>query len=522
MILSSLRRGLSPLLLALLVPLALGQAPALPDGLATDPRLSWRPTLGPVATATVSASGVVEVWRTGSPVPVPTAGREPILVAIDQLANDAGEWVGIYGSQGSVSLGLRTDKNDTARPSGYSGISIVGLDSDPSSSDWARIGGFTIGQAIGVQRDVAFLALTIDSWSDRPCQTIDSAFAPISNLYLESVRILAISNNRKDQTAKGDNCTKWPLKIHGAYRQHLLNVELLDGVDVGDGLGGASEHFNYSDALYGPSEFLDLRIRGAKISALYFTTRYRNRLQRPDGTWAERFSYGPVLIDNLWLRDVGELGSWAVNICGGAQDVVVRDPDYRVNLDSPGGPAPKWLGGFLQVYVDRKQYERDEDDVAGGYPTVALGYSMETGSLPMSPGIQELVDSGAYPWDGYGGARTLRVEGGRYQAANLVPPLFNLRDVRRVVFVESVPEATPFRASGVGKTIAFASSGIRSQCGPAQIEGGGPGLIPASLGAGWNQQALFLTRRRPSVVFGTIKIGSTTIPALDMDSWAGR
>lgn len=518
-------------LLAFLLPCSLGLAqefgpiaPALPDGLATDQRMSWRPTLNPTATVVVDAAGVVTNWRNGTPVVVSTAGREPIVVALEQLANDAGEWVGIYGRQGSVRLGAKVGQNDAARASGFSGVSIVGLEADPSSTDWSVVGGFLISQTVGEQRDLALLNLTVDSWSDRPCQTLEGHTSRPWHLYLERVKFLAISNNLKGQTAKGDACTKWALKLHGELALHLLEVELRDGLTPGDGLGGAGEHFLYSDALHGDSEVWDCTIERAKISAVYTTTRFHQRLARPGGGWDERFSYGRLTLGNLVVRDCGELGSWAVNICGGVQDIVVRNMSYRVNLDGydPVGhpPGSKWAGGAIQVYVDHKQYQLDDSGpINSNSKPVALGYSMELGTgLPMSAGVDQL----GLPWDGYGGARSLTIEGGTFEGGNIYPPLINLRDVRLVSLVESVPDAAPFRTRGVGKVLAFGSSGQRNQCGPAEEPGQAPGKLPANLGPGWNQQARFLSRKPPSSWVGAVKVYGTTVSPADLDTWAWR
>jgi len=379
-------------------------------------------------------------------------------------------------------------------------------------------------QRIGEQRDLALLNLTIDSWTDRPCQTIEGPTSRPGHLYLERIKVLAISNNLKGQTVKGDKATKWPFKLHGAWACHWSGVELRDGVSPGDGLGGASEHFLYADAMHGDSEFWDCWVERAKISALYFTTRFHNRLALSGGTWAERYAYGRLTIGNLVVRDCGELGSWAVNICGGVQEVLVRNMHYRVNLDGydPVGhpPGSKWAGGALQVYVDHKQFELDDSTpINSNSVPVALGYSMELGTgLPMSAG----VDAIGLPWDGYGGARSLTIEGGTFEGANIYPPLFNLRDVALVSLVESVPEAAPFTVRGVGKTMAFGSSGQRNQCGPAEQPGQQPGRLPASLGPGWNQQARFLSRKAPSRWVGAVKVYGTTVPPADLDTWAWR
>lgn len=512
--------------IALLCSTALGQAPARPDDIGSDSRLTWHPRLNPTATVVLEADGTVTVWRSGAPVVVPTGAREPLAVALEQCQNDSGEWVGFYGTWPRPRIGSGTGTRDAHRAAGFSGVSLIGLCDDPSSSDWARIGGILISQAIGRQKDLAFINLTIDSWQDRPCEIVEGGERGAGNFYLENVEVLAIPASRKGQTAKGDAATKWPFKGHGAWRVHAKNVRLLDGVDRGDGLGGATEHVWYWDALQGDSEFVECTARGAGISALYFTSRYQYRLQATpaNGPWNERFAFGKLLIDELTVIDCGVLGSFAVNICGGIQDVTIRDPLYRVNLDNPNGPAARWAGGFCQVYVDHKQYELDYTlPVNSQSQPIALGYSMNPpgGALPESAG----ADAMGLPKDGFGGCRSLTVIGGQYQCANLYPPLFSLRDVKLVTFVEGEAGVLPFKATGIGKTAAFALSGPASQCGPAQEPGQPPGLVPAALGAGWNQQARFVSRRSPSVWFGRASMGSSngvTVQASELDTWIWR
>lgn len=508
---------------------ALAQAPPLPDGLAQDPRLTWRPALNPTATVTLDAQDVVTVWRSGQPVVVPTAGRSGLAVALEQLANDSGEWLGFTGRHGAVQLGDKVGTEDCARPQGFSGISIVGLDSDPSSSDWAVLGGFQIDQRIGLQKDLAFLNLAIDSWTNRPCMVGDGDDPAVGNLYLESIRAFAIPNDLKGQTAKGASCTTWLFKIHGSWRLHVLALELRDGVVPGDGLGGTSEHVFYLDALLGDSELLDSYLHGAQISGFYCTTRYQNRL-RSAGGWVERYSQGRLLIDGTTFHDCGVMGSWAVNICGGVQHVTLRNLTYRVNLDgyalSGQVPGGKWAGGAAQVYVDKKQFELDTGTAADPIPISsksvpkALGYSMEPSwnSLPESPDTAAMN----LPWDGYGGARSFEVIGGTFEGANIYPPLFNLRDVALVTFVESQAGVAPFRVRGAGKTAAFAASGPLSQCGPAQEPGATPGRVPAALSSAYGQQARFKSRALPSKWFGSVKINGTAVSPADLDTWAWR
>jgi hypothetical protein len=499
-------------------------APELPEGLSIDGRLSWRPALKPTAAITVDAAGVITDWRAGAPKVIPAGGREELIVALEQLQNNSGEWVGVLGRHGMVRLGDKTGAKDGARPEGFSGLSIVGLDqADPSSSDYTYLAGAMISQRVGIQRDLAFLNLTFDCTTDRPFETLAGQQVDPGNFYLERVRFLAISNSAQGLTPKGSNSSTFILKHHGGSRLHLLGVDLLDGAEVGDGWGGSSQHFLYSDGCFGDSEFIDCRLHGCKISALYFATRYQNRIQTGPNTWVERYAKGRLLIENLSATDCGVLGSWAVNICGGFCQVVVRNYHYRVNLDgydlAGQVPGAKWAGGALQAYVDAKQYELDYTlPINSNSQPIALGYSMDPpgGSLPASPGAAAM----GLPSDGYGGARSIEIVGGTFEGAAIYPPLINLRDVKLVALTESAAGCAPFTVRGVGKTLAFGSSGISSQCGPAEEPGKQPGSMPAVL-AGWNQQARFLSRRPASSwIGGAVKVNGVTVPPADLDTWA--
>lgn len=498
-------------------------APELPEGLGLDPRLTWHPTLKPTAAVTLDASNTITDWRGGTPKVIPSNGRDELTVALEQLVNNSGEWLGVLGRHGMVRLGDKIGAKDTARPEGFSGISVVGLDqADPSSSDYAYIAGGMISERVGIQQNLAFLNLTIDCVTDRPFETLAGSQIDPGNFYFERVRFLAISNSAQGLTSKGSNSSTFILKHHGGSRLHLYGVDLLDGAEVGDGMGGSSQHFLYSDGCLGDSEFIDCRIHGCKISALYYATRYQNRISTGPLSWVERYARGRLLIENLTAIDCGVLGSWTVNICGGFCSVVVPNYHWRVNLDGydlagqvPGG---RWSGGALQVYVDAKQYELDySQPINSNSVPIALGYSMEPagGSLPPSPG------SGAMglPSDGFGGARSVEIIGGTFEGAAVYPPLFNLRDVKLVSVTESAAGCAPFTTRGVGKALAFGASGISSQCGPAQEPGRPAGSLPNSL-AGWNQQARFLSRRLPSTWLGAVKVNGTAILAKDLDTWA--
>ena len=503
---------------------ALTQAPALPDGLCADPRMTWRPTLNPTAAVVVDEFGVVTVWRTGSPVIVPTNGRAPITVGAEQLKNNSGEWLGFYGNQGVVSLGKKPDSNDAARANGFQGVSFVGLDHDSHSSTGSVLGGFNLAQYVGHNRDIAFLNLTIDSWTNRPCTTAAHANPDLGHLYLERIKYLAIGRRAQGLTPKGLAVTTWAFRLEGHVRSHFLDVRMVGGETEGDGFAGTVEHGVYQNGPPGSSEFVDCTFQGAGISAVYFVTRFMDRIDHGT-TWGERFGQGTLLLENLTAIDCGPNGSFAVNVCGGILDVVLRNYHYRVNRDT-GSPTPApWAGGAIQFYCDHKAYELGPPINSQSKP-VALGYSLESSTvLPMSAGIQALVDAGVLPWDGYGSARSLTVIGGTFEVANLTPPLFSLRDVRLVTFQETGVGASPFTVSGLGggKVVTFAGNGQKAQCGPAQAAGKPAGRVPAALGAGWNQQARFLSRRLPSTwIGGTVKIVSTTVPPADLDSWAWR
>lgn len=504
-----------------------GQAPPLPDDINQDSRLTWHPTLNPTAAVTVDSLDVVTDWRGGAPKVVPTKGREPLIVAIEQLSNNSGEWVGVTGRHGAVKLGNKIDRDESARPSGFQGISVIGLDTDSSSSDGAVIAGFALAQYVGVNRDFAFINLTIDSWTNRPCTTAANANPTFGHLYEENIEFLSICNDLARPladgsfpTAKGDASTTWIERLEGHVQTHFKNVRMVGGVAKGDGKDGTSEHGVYQNGPPGDSEFIDTYWHGCQISALYFPTRFADRIEDSKGNpIAERFGHGKLLIINPVIRDCGVNGSFAINICGGILDPEIWNPDYRVNLDgyslSGQKPGGKWAGSFLQVYLDHKAFYLLPPINSNSKP-VALGYSLETGTtLPMSPGIQALVDAGVLPWDGRGGARSLKVYGGTYRCANLTNALFNLRDVAAMPeFYEGAVGVAPFSVQGAGKTIAFGSTGVGSQCGP-----GGAGQNPDAV---WGQQCRFFTRKPATSVFGKVMVGGNQISSAQMDGWRAR
>ena len=503
----------------------LAQAPSLPDGLACDPRLTWRPTLNPTATVVLDSLGNVTSWRTGAPVVVPTAGRAPITVALEQLENNKGEWLGFYGRHGAVKLGARTDKDESARPQGFQGISVVGLDPDSHSSTGAVLAGINLAQYVGVQRDLAFLRLTVDSWTNRPCTLAAGAHPTFGHVYLEDIEVLAIGRKWQNLTDKGGAVTTWVLRAEGHAQLHVLRLRMVGGVLKGDGKAGTVEHGIYANGPAGDSEVLDSLFEGCGISATYFVTRYADRIDLLAGTWAERYGHGALLVDNLTALECGPNGSFAFNVCGGALHVVLRNFTYEVNQGAIGTAAP-WAGGAVQFYTDHKAYELVPPINSNSVP-VALGYSMDTHSsaLPMSPGVAALVASGALPWDDFGAARSLHVIGGTFRVANLKPPLFNLRDVGLVMFTQLADGVEPFSVTGLGnnKVLAFASSGVWSQCGPAQAEGQPPGQLPAQFGAAWNQQARFYSRRPPDTwLGGRVTVNGTNVPAADLATWMWR
>lgn len=525
------------------------QGPPLPEGVGADQRLTWRPQLAPTATVTVDDLGVITDWRSGSPVTVPSGGREPLIVAVELLQNDAGQWVGLLGDHGSLKLGARTDKDEASRPQGFAGISVVGLGDDPSG---ASLAGFALAQyAGGRQRDLALINLTIDSWTNRPCTTAAGGHPDYGHLYLERIDLLSIANDlaRQDalgphvdpsgatwKTAKAGASTTWLFRLEGYVRSHFLQVRMVGGVAPGDGLAGASEHGAYQNGPAGDSEFVECEFHGCQISALYFVTRFADRIVGPNGDpIAERWGAGRLLIEDLFAHDCGVNGSFAVNICGGLLDVTVRGYHYRVNQDgyalSGHVPGGKWAGGALQAYCDHKAYELVPPISSQSKP-VALGYSLESGlvdqagaPLPMSDGVQALVDAGRLPWDGYGAARSITIVGGLYEVANLTPPLMHLRDVALVTVVQRDGQVQPWtvRGLGAGKALAFGGSGLRSQCGPAEAAGAGPGLVPSGLPAGWNQQARFVSRPSPaSWLGGKVHVGGQAVSPAELATWLWR
>jgi hypothetical protein len=513
-------RGLSLALFLFLASVCgFSQAPPLPDGLNSDPRLTWHPTLQPTATVVIDALGVVTNWRSGKPVVVPTGGRLPMAVAMEQMQNNAGEWIGFFGRQGSVKVGSRVDKDETARQIGYQGISVVGLEADSFSSDGSVLAGFQLAQYVGVNRDIAFLHLTIDSWDNRPCTTAAHANPTYGHLYLEEIEVLSIGRDQQNQTAKGAGLTTWVGRFDGHVQLHAKGVRMVGGVTKGDGLAGTVEHGIYQNGPPGDSELVDCEFHGCAISAVYWVTRFLDRIDLGAG-WSERFGYGTLLLENLTAIDCGRNGSFAVNVCGGLLHVVLRNYHYRVNCDDGANP-PKWAGGAIQFYTDNKAYELVPPVNSGSVP-IALGYSLETGTgLPMSDGVQDLVDNGTLPWDGYGAARSLEVIGGTFEVQNLQPPLIKLRDVALVSFTDGEGQAPKLSVSGLGsgRWVQFASSGQGSQCGPAQAPGKPAGKVPVQLGAGWNQQCRFYSRKPPSAWFGRVQIGTTYVTPADLDTW---
>ncbi len=519
--------------------------PALPDGLGTDPRLTWHPRLNPTATVTVDEFGQVVDWRAVPPAVVPTGGRVPLIVALEQLNNNAGEWVGVWGRQAAVKVGARTDNDETSRPAGYQGVSVVGLDRDVSTSTGAVIGGFQLAQYVGVQRDFAFLNLTVDSWTNRPCTTAAHANPTFGHLYVERVDLLGIPNDlaRQDaagawKTAKGDAATTWWFRLEGHVQSHFLEVHSVGGVVPGDGLDGTSEHGVYQNGPPGDSEFVDVRFHGSQISALYFVTRYADRIM--DSTTgdpiAERYGQGRLLLEDVFAWDCGVNGSFAVNVCGGPQlRVRLRNFHYRVNRDgydlSGHTPGGKWAGGAVQFYCDHKAFELVPPINSQSKP-VALGYSLESGRLdvngdplPMSVGVQDLVDAGTIPWDGFGASRELLIEGGLFEVANVTPPLIKLRDVGLVSIAPAVADVTPWTVTGIGagKVLSFGDSGLGSQCGPAHNPARPAGLLPGTMAAaGWNQQARFLTRRPSTWLGGAVAVNGTKVAPAMLDTWSWR
>lgn len=519
-------------------PLALevdGNAPAVPDGLFEDPRATWTPTLDATATVVVEANGTVTSYKTGIPTTIAVpSNRRALGVALEQCANNDGDWVGFYGTHNyELTIGSTPGPRDVGRPQGYQGISLIGLETDPSNSDQSVLWGVHFAQHIGVNKDLAFANFTVDSHSIMPIQTADLSHPPFGNIYLERLKFLVISNDQaKNPLPPGidpalkKNATTRVIRGHGAARWHILYCDMLDGWQPGDGQAGASEHFFYYDAQQGDSEVIGCRVRGAQWSGVQCVSRYTDRF-KVGGVWQERYAFGKLLVDDCWFENVGSAGTGCINIAGGGiVDCTVRNMHYEANYvpsNSTGQVLPKgWPGMALLCYVDKKAFELDSTSIdpntgkpytAGQGPPIALGYSMNAtgGSLPPS----ELMDA-SLPTDGFGACRSFTVIGGTFRRNNGGnAPLFNFRDCANVTIIEVAQGATPFNSTG--GVMMFCQGGLFEQNKKA-----GDGKVPAKCGPGYWQQARLISRKnKPSTWIGPIKMAAsrTSLSGAEIDSW---
>lgn len=492
-------------------------APALPDGIAVDERLTWRPTLDPQATVTVDGNTVTD-WRTGSPsnVLVPS-NRSSLGVALELCANNDGDWVGFTGSfPYELTIGSSKDgPRDVGRPEGFQGVSLIGLDEDAGSSMRSQIRGVHFAQGQGINQDIALIGFIVDSHSIMPIQTTNLARS-FGHLYLERLRFLTISN---DQTGKTP--TTRVIRGHGGAAWHILNCQMVDGLEIGDGLAGASEHFLYYDGQMGPSEVVGCWLRGPQWAGIQAVGRYTDRFQDANGVWQERFPVGALLIEDCKFENVGSAGTACINITGGGLlDVTVKNCTYSAGFIQTGGSGQVgpngWLGMAIQTYTDHKAWELDDVNYLPGQgPKIARGYSMEPiPNLPESAGPPPL------PADGFGACRSIRVIGGTWLRNGGGSPLFSFRDCADVTIVQQGVAfgggpTLPLTLSG--GPIMFAHTGVLQNNGKA-----GEGSVPSGVGPGYWQQATFVGRRAPSTwITVPVKMGAArkTLSVTDLDSW---
>lgn len=486
-----------------LFPAPPAQAPVLPNGLLQSAHVTWKPTLDPTATAVVTGNTVTD-WRTGTPknVPVP-ANRSALGVALELCSNNAGDWVGFTGTFAyELGIGDSNGPRDTARTAGYRGIALVGLDNDPVSPTRSTLWGLHLAQSIGAQADISLLNCIVDSHSNMPIQTVDLAHPPFGNIYLEALRFLAVSNDLQHLKTS----TTRVIRGHGAARWHIVGCEMVDGIDIGDGLAGATEHFFYYDGQQGDSEVIDCKIHGPKLAAIQSVGRYTDRL-KINNVWQERYPFGKLLIEDCTFEDVGSSGTACINITGGGLlDVTVKNCNYHAGFATQG-----WLGMAIQTYTDHKAWELDDVHYPPGQgPIIGRGYSMDPQTLPISPGL-----AGVLPDDGYGACRSMTIIGGTWRRNGGGAPLFNLRDCKLVTIVEQAARAAPFTISG--GVIMFCPNGLQEQCGKA-----GNGLVPAGLGPGYWQQASLVSRGPPSQwITVPVKMGASrrTVAPTELDTW---
>jgi hypothetical protein len=521
-------------------------APAVPDGLFEDPRVTWKPKLDITATAVVYADGSVVSFKTGTPKVITGSAASALGTALLQCANNDGDWVGFYGEHPyELGIGDATSKRDVGRPSGFQGISLIGLETDPNNSDLSVLWGVHFMQHEGVQKDLTIANCVIDSHSIMPIQVTDLAYPDLGNLYLESLRFLTISNDQAHANPAGKNATTRVIRGHGGARWHIVNCDMLDGYVLGDGQSGASEHFFYYDGQRGDSEVIGCRVRNPQWCGVQAVGRYTDRFWAA-GAWQERMPYGKLLIEDCWFENVGSAGTACINITGGMLDVTVKNCTYLAGYTLPattGQLGPKgWLGIAIQTWTDRKVFQlADTIDPTTGVPYIdpktgkpyvnpatgkrwsagqgpitARGYSMDLrGSLADSPGIP------TFPEDGFGSCRSITVIGGSYKRKSGTNPLFSFRDCAKVTIrYQGVQlDGTPTLPLTIeGGSIMVAGGGVFENNGKA-----GNGLVPAKIGPGYWQQIAFEGRKLPSTyLFVPVKIGAVRVAltTAELNTWA--
>jgi hypothetical protein len=491
---------------------------SIPAHLLQDSRVTWTPKLNPMPRAVVGPGKVVySIDSQGimSTVPVPT-GKCPIGVALDLCQNNAGDWIGLLGDVGGIEMGHQNAASGkAARSIGYQGISLVGLDQDPSSSTCAVIHSLELAQAVGVQDGIALMGVILDSRSIMPIFVENLIEPGVGHLYLEDIRVLSVPASRK--ALKGGFATTRVIRLHGRCILHAVNVVMAGGIMIGDGLEGATEHFIYGNCQGGDSEVIDCKAVDCQYTGYQGVGRYTDRILRA-GKWIERFPFGKLLIEDFWTVDCGSGGATAVTVAGGGLlEVTVRNMRYEANLD---GSIANWKGQALLAYLDHKAYELDEVNYpAGQGPAIARGYSMDPAFQPESDGM-----SGVLPDDGLGTCRSFKVYGGSFKrGGKSTSPLFSFRNAASVWIGENAGGAIPFEASG--GVIMFANTGLDTQNGRA-----GDGLVPPGLPPGYWQQAVFASARRaPSQWVGVpVKMGTTAsgspaqLTAAELNSWQGQ
>lgn len=496
-----------------------GGAPGVPEGLFTDPRHTAPPQLDETATAVVNANGTVTSYKSGAAVNIPVpSNRSPLGIALEQCANNDGDWVGFYGRWPyALGIGDTNGPRDTARAQGYQGVSLIGLDENPASTTRSQLEGIHFAQRVGINRDLALACCVVDSWSIMPVATADLSHPPFGNISLERIRFLGVSNDQpglKVRNGKNYYTTRL-IRGHGAARWHIFFCEAVDGVEIGDGLFGASEHFFYYDAQQGDSEVVGNKCRGAQWTFVQAVGRYTDRL-KAGGVWQERYPFGKLLIADNWTRNIGSAGAAMITIAGGGLlDVTVSNHDYEAGFEplTTTGQigANGWLGCAIVCYTDHKAHELDDVNYpAGQGPVIARGYSMEPHVNPPSDGL-----AGKLPDDGYGCCNSITIIGGKWRKKDGNAPLWNFRNCRSITIIEQAEGVAPLELSG--GMLLFAKDGGTL----AQNRKMGDGLVPSKLTGYW-QQALLVSRRKPSTWLKVpIRMGANpvTLTAAEVDSW---